>query len=56
MLSWIVGGLWVIGAVAYGIAFWKREGPGAVAEALLWPLMLIVRATHQTKDEEPRES
>jgi len=55
MLSCIVGGLWVIGALCYAAALWKKEGPNAIGEAFLWPLMLVVRATHQTK-EGPKDS
>lgn len=54
---YIIGwALWLLGAISYGIVF-RKKGGLVIGEALLWPIMLMIRLTHpdQTIDEEPED-
>ena len=54
MWSYIFGVLWLLGAIAYGAHRTKKSGEigESIGEALLWPLALIVRLTHEEKKED----
>jgi hypothetical protein len=51
--SLIFGGLWLLGAILYGGYVARKEGDmgGAIAEALIWPIAIVVRLSNQTKEK-----
>jgi len=44
-VTYVVGGaIWLVGAIVYGLHIRKTKGPeGAIAEALIWPISIVVR-------------
>jgi len=51
-LALILAAVWCLGAICYATARWKKERHDALAGALMWPIMVVVNATHQEKEDE----
>ena len=54
----IFGGLWLLGAITYGAYVARKENDvgGAIAEALIWPIAVVVRLSRQTKEKPEGDS